>query len=296
MSGLSPVGVKRKYALYLVFLNVAGILLSAQLTWNHFSGVNPSFCEYGSHVSCVSVQSSVWGFILGVPAAYFGLVYFVVGLGLAIYVASPRTDDADIAAGTLMHVVVGLVSVAYFVYGEYCLGVVCPMCTLVHLVIVVSLYFARKVQVLRFPTFSLSPLAVLRLAWALRIWLLVTVLFVGLPIIALHVMNAPEPSPYSQKQLQQLASCVSSRRMTLYVKADCPYCAKQKDMFGPAIEHLKVVECASFDDPNCPGVHVFPFWVKLPRSAYEDEFKKGGLISIQEISEISKCAIQPDEL
>jgi uncharacterized membrane protein/glutaredoxin len=274
-----------------VFLNVAGLLLSIQLLVNHFSGVDPTFCEFGAHVSCMSVQRSPWGFVLGVPLAYFGCVYFVLGLCLSIFLASPRTDDREIAAGSYVLVLIGLLSVAYFVFGEYQLGVICPFCTLVHLLIFATLYFARKVCLLRFPTFSLTPIALLRLVWDLRVWVLIGILLVGLPVISLYVINAPAPSPYSDEQLEQFGKCLTLRRATMYSKPDCPYCTKQKVMLGAGMKHIQLVECVQENDCSDVKIYAFPTWIKMPRSAYEEEIRKGGMQSIEKLAALTRCTI-----
>ncbi len=290
---VSADGLKRKLGLYLVIFHVVGLLLSIQLTFNHFSGEKPKFCEFGQYVSCMEVQKSEWGLVLGVPAAYFGCVYFVIGLAMSIFIASPRSDDREIAAGLFVLTILGLCSVFYFVFAEYQLGVICPFCTLVHAVIVVTIFLASKVCSLRFPTFRLSPFGVLRLAWDLRIWILVGILFIGLPIIVLHVMQAPESSPYTSEQLVPFGKCLTSRRVTLYTKPNCPYCTKQKVLLGAAFEHMLVKDC--LQDTDCPNIYAYPTFVKLPRSAYEEESKKGGLQAIEELSSWTRCPIEREK-
>lgn len=109
---------KRSLATYAVVLQLVGLLLSAQLLANHYTASHPAVCEMGRYVSCAAVQNSPWAFFLGVPLAFFGLVFFVIAFAMALYLAAPREDDADIAAAFAVFQGLGLLSVGYFVVGE----------------------------------------------------------------------------------------------------------------------------------------------------------------------------------
>jgi uncharacterized membrane protein len=297
-SGLSD-GVKRKMAVYFVIIHVVGLLLSIQLTANHFGGTTPQICEFGKYVSCRTVQKSPWAFFLGVPLAYFGIVYFLLGLCMGIFLASPRTDDGEIAAGLVALVVIGLVSVVYFVVGEYSLGAICPLCTAVHILIVASLFFALKIRAIRNPTWSLMPMSLFRLAWDLRTWVLIGILLVGVPIVSVHLLRAEESSPYSDEQLVEFGKCLASRRMTLYSAKGCTHCLNQKKLLGAGLQHVPLVECESADDEKCKRANIsaFPTWVKIARSGYESDQTRKGVMDIEELARFTSCTIKSkDEL
>jgi uncharacterized membrane protein/glutaredoxin len=290
----AAVARKRTLATYSVVLQVVGLLLSIQLFANHFSAA-PALCEMGKYVSCATVQRSSWAFVLGVPLAFHGIVFFVLGLAMAVYLAAPREDDAEVAAAFLVYQAIGLLSVAYFVAGEIALGALCPLCTAVHAVVLATLPLALRISRLRYPTFSPSPAALLRLAWAMRTWVLVAVLLVGTPTVALHVLRAPD-RVYSDGQLQEFGRCLAKQRMTLYTRDDCPFCTKQKELLGVAVDALKVVACADGNMEACEAqkVYGFPTWIKKSNSAYVRDIVAGGLQSIAQLSDLSGCKIKAE--
>ncbi len=285
---------KRTLATYAVVLQIVGLLLSIQLFANHFSAA-PAVCEMGKYVSCAAVQNSPWAFVLGVPLAFHGIVFFVLGFALALYLAGPREDDAEVAAAFAVYQAVGLLSVAYFVAGELALGALCPLCTAVHVVVIVSLVLAVRIARLRNPQFRPSPAGLARLAWAMRTWLLVALLLVGTPTVALHVMRAPD-RVYSDGQLREFGRCLAKQRLTLFTKSDCPYCTKQKELLGVAAEALAVVECGEGKMEPCEAhnIYAYPTWIKRSTSAYVRDLVSGGLQTISQLSDISGCTIKPE--
>ncbi len=291
----ASVARRRTLATYTVVLHVVGLLLSVQLFANHFSASRPAVCEMGKYVSCATVQNSRWGFLLGVPVAFHGIVFFLIGFAFAIYLAGPREDDRDVAAAYAVYQVIGLLSVVYFIVGEVVLGAVCPLCTGVHIIVLLNLFLSLKIVRLRAPTFSPTPASLVRLAWSMRIWLLVAVLVAGTPVLTMYVLQAPDKI-YSDAQLSDFGKCLAKQRMTLYMKPDCPYCIKQKELLGPATKLIAHVECTDSTMAACEAekIYAFPTWVKKSNSAYIRDIVSGGLQTISQLSEITGCKIKPE--
>lgn len=288
-------GRKRALAVYAVVLQVAGLLLSVQLLANHFTSSRPAMCEMGRYVSCAAVQNSAWAFVFGVPVAFFGVVFFLLGLGMAVFLASPREDDAEVAAAFAVLQGLGLLSVGYLVAGEVALGALCPLCTAVHAAILASLWLSLRVVRLRNPRFRPSPAGMLRLAWAVRTWVLVAVLLAGTPLLAAHLLREPDRL-YSDAQLVAFGKCLATQRVTFFSKADCSVCARQRELLGPATAHFPVVECGEETREQCKAhkVWAFPSWLRRSTSAYVRDSLATGLRSIPDIAELSGCKIEPE--
>jgi hypothetical protein len=68
-------------------------------------------------------------------------------------------------------------------------------------------------------------------------------------------------------ELATLASCLKSRGVVFYGAFWCPYCQKQKALFGDAANLLPYVECSTPDGrgqtPICiqQGIRKYPTWV-----------------------------------
>ena len=89
----------------LAALSVAGLLMSAYLTWVHFLGVSP-LCLTGSG-GCEAVQTSRYAEIFGVPVAVLGLAGYA-GLLLSALLRGE--------VGALLGLFIALVSVLFSAY------------------------------------------------------------------------------------------------------------------------------------------------------------------------------------
>ncbi|NUO35455.1 MAG: Vitamin K epoxide reductase, partial [Dermatophilaceae bacterium] len=56
-------------------LSVLGLLVSAYLTFEHFTANSTLACSIGGVVDCAKVTSSPWSTFMGVPVALLGLVF-----------------------------------------------------------------------------------------------------------------------------------------------------------------------------------------------------------------------------
>jgi uncharacterized membrane protein len=117
----APLGGQRALRVGLGALAVVGLLISAYLTWVHYTGVAP-VCVGGSG-GCETVQTSSYATIFGVPVAVIGLVGYT-GLLLS---ASLR-GELGVYLGFLV-ALVGTLFSAYLTYLElFVIHAVCEWC------------------------------------------------------------------------------------------------------------------------------------------------------------------------
>ncbi|HUG05086.1 MAG TPA: vitamin K epoxide reductase family protein [Candidatus Limnocylindria bacterium] len=111
---------------------VAGIgtLVSAYLTWVHYSGDLALCTGFGG---CEAVQTSRFSMVGVVPVALIGLAGFIAILTVALL--RLRDDTPDWAEATLFGLsLAATLYVAYLTYIElFVLGAVCPWCVAVAL-------------------------------------------------------------------------------------------------------------------------------------------------------------------
>jgi uncharacterized membrane protein len=114
-------------------LCVLGLIDSGYQTYTHFTATGLLGCSAKAD-ACVVVQSSPYAYVLGIPVAVLGLVFYACMLVLC----SPqawRSRQPAIAWLRLVSAVVGVVFVLYLVYCEVIrLGRICPYCTSVHVI------------------------------------------------------------------------------------------------------------------------------------------------------------------
>ena len=117
---------------------LAGLGLAAFLTWGHYFDQaaitkSCSAVEVSSVINCGAVTTSAESVIFGLPVALYGLVYFLVMLGLCLPRAW-RSRSRLVAFARLAASVVGMGFVLYLVAVEFLIvHHICIYCTGVHL-------------------------------------------------------------------------------------------------------------------------------------------------------------------
>lgn len=116
---------------------VVGLLVSAWLTFEHYSTEVTLACPAGEAFDCVKVTQSPWSSFLGMPVALLGLGYFVVTVALTLP-AVWRRSDRRLDLIRLAWTGVGVAFVAYLVWAEVArIHSICLWCTAVHVATVV---------------------------------------------------------------------------------------------------------------------------------------------------------------
>jgi uncharacterized membrane protein len=140
-------GRRDQGALALVAAAVAGMLVSTYLVVVHYTAI-PLVCTTGGVVDCAAVTSSSFSVVPGtsVPVAILGIVWFAASGGLALVAALAAwrrlPEPAWLRSAHVIWAVAGLGSVLYLVFGEISLRRICEWCTVVHLLVFLSLLVA----------------------------------------------------------------------------------------------------------------------------------------------------------
>ena len=115
-------------------LSVAGLAVSAYLTFEHFTDNSTLACSVGGVVDCAKVTTSAWSYVLGIPVAVLGLLFFVVTTALCLPRAW-RSSAAWLDPTRLGWLTVGLGMALYLVWAElYRIHAICLWCTAVHVI------------------------------------------------------------------------------------------------------------------------------------------------------------------
>lgn len=112
-------------------LTIAGLLVSAYLTFEHFTGSATLACSDNGTVNCLKVTTSKWSEIAGVPVAVAGLAFFAA---MALLCA-PTRFTRDLGLLRVIGAVVGIAMVLWLVYVElFEVDAICLWCTGVHVI------------------------------------------------------------------------------------------------------------------------------------------------------------------
>ncbi|GAA1691905.1 hypothetical protein GCM10009745_41610 [Kribbella yunnanensis] len=113
-------------------VSALGVLVSAYLTYEHFTAGTTLACPETGVVNCMKVTSSKYSELFGVPVAVLGLLFFI-GMVVLSLPALWRTASPWPARARLAGVVVGVVFVLYLVWAElFRINAICLWCTVVH--------------------------------------------------------------------------------------------------------------------------------------------------------------------
>lgn len=114
-------------------LSLVGLAAAAYLTFEHLTENASLFCPTGGpSSSCLTVTTSRWSTLLGIPVAYLGLAFFLAMTLLCLpkvwRMPDPRIDLVRLGA-----LLVGLVMALYLIWAElFRIHAICTWCTVVH--------------------------------------------------------------------------------------------------------------------------------------------------------------------
>ncbi|MEZ4767044.1 MAG: vitamin K epoxide reductase family protein [Caldilineales bacterium] len=130
-----------------LILSVAGIGIAGYLTYVKLFAIAPYCAGVGN---CEAVQTSVYAELLGVPVAIWGLLTYIVLLGLVLVKRSDWRDLGRPAGMAVFFVtLIGVIFSAYLTYLEIAvIHAICPWCvasavvmTALFIVSVVEMFF-----------------------------------------------------------------------------------------------------------------------------------------------------------
>ena len=120
-------------------LSGLGLLLSAYLTFEHFTQNGTLACAENATINCQKVTESQWSSFLGIPVALLGLLFFVAMVVLCLP-STYRRDARALDVARVAGCAVGLAFALYLVFAELDhVHAICLWCTAVHVVTFVLL-------------------------------------------------------------------------------------------------------------------------------------------------------------
>ena len=127
---------KESLIIGLLILTLLGLATSLYLVYNHYyPRLQGGICDITAAVSCTVVNSGIYSTIAGIPVAMYGVLWFLI-LGTFSWKSE---QDKKAIPKLLGWNILGMVFVIYFIYIEYVLDTICPFCTVVHILVLLSL-------------------------------------------------------------------------------------------------------------------------------------------------------------
>jgi len=271
--------VQKKVVVAIILLSIIGFITSMYLVQNHYSAKDNAICDFSATISCSAVSASQFSELFRVPVAIFGALWFVVLIALSWHVM--KKDDS-VLIGIPAWNVLGILFVIYFIVAEVLLKSLCPFCTLVHIIIIITfilsvfLYHKQETK----PDRS-------DLKKKLRPWLIGIIILNLIPLILFNVLM------YEDTAHEDFAQCLTDEGVTLYSSEFCSVCKRQKDLFGESYRNLNVIECSPQGENAQPElcqdkkIKATPTW--MVEKDGEVVKKQIGFMTVEELRAFSGC-------
>jgi uncharacterized membrane protein len=112
----------RALRITMVVLGTIGLGVAGYLTYVHYSGAVPLCGKNGG--SCLTVQTSTWSKLAGVPVPVLGLIGYV---SILVSLLVPQSENARLA--TMAFAIIGFLFSAYLTYRElFSIHAICEWC------------------------------------------------------------------------------------------------------------------------------------------------------------------------
>ncbi len=209
----------------IIFISV-GIFSSLYLTYDHYSNTS-SACDFSATISCSLVNSSIYSDIIHIPAALLGLLWF----SFTLIMMKKITTHKKYLGSFLVWNTLGLISIFYFLWAEIKLNALCPVCTIVHVLIIILFIISLFLYLPHRPEIGLSA-SILQIKW----WLIG-----GLIIILL--LSYLFQGQQAQQERTSLAQCLTQNGVRMYGSYTCSHCLREKQLFGDAFKFINYIEC-----------------------------------------------------
>jgi uncharacterized membrane protein len=253
----------------LLAISIAGMLLTAYLTYTSWMGQSVRGCSAGS--GCDVVLTSRWATTFGLPTAFWG---FFAYAGIAAIAFIKRADKHWRYAWTA-----ALVGAAYSVYlttiSLTILHATCPYCLTSLTLMIGTLALTTYQRPADLKRFSWRPLLIRKISVA------------AIFVFTLHLYQGVEPPPPDDPRARPLAEHLTSMGAKFYGASWCDHCQRQKKYFGDAADLLPFVECKP-GGSNAPvtipcrdqGITTYPTWIIKDR-------RIEGALTLSELADLS---------
>jgi uncharacterized membrane protein len=272
-AGAAPAGGPHPLDNWLLGLVLAGIALTAYLTFVAWFGEHPAYC--GAESDCGLVQQSRWSTLLGVPIALWGLLTYAL---LARLVWRLRTRPSSWRMALTIATVGAGVSWYLTVVSVFVIEAVCVYC-LASFGIINALLVLLLVR---------RPAHMPEHEWAISLPGPLGSAVVVVFALFLHFSGLFDPAAGPEKPyLKALAIHLQDSGARFYGTYWCPACQQQKALFEASVDRLPYVECTPGGRKSAYNfaciandIQDFPTWIV-------DGRRLTGVISVRELAAMS---------
>jgi len=258
----------------ILILSVIGFLVSAYLTYLHYTEGHAAFCTEGS--DCDVVRQSSYSTILGIPVALLGAVGYVLIFWFTYVSLARKTRWLLLYTISLA----GFVFSAYLTYLElFVINAICFYCIVSAVIMTIIFIMLAYSKSELYPKLSALKTAVLTIC-------VLVVVIIGSSAFQSDPLDFADGAGTASGFQLGLAKHLRAKGAVMYGSYKCPHCNAQKALFGDAAKYMVYVECDPQGKDAKPtvcfsrGIVHYPTW-EIGGRYYE------GAKSLQELSQLS---------
>ncbi|MBI2665085.1 hypothetical protein HYX12_00505 [Candidatus Woesearchaeota archaeon] len=263
----------------IIIISIIGFITSAYLVQQHyFPPTSGSWCDVNNAISCSSAIASSYSLFLGVPVAVWSGIWFIFLMALAWM---SMQKQGELTTFMLSWLILGFLFVIYMVIAEMILRVLCPLCTILHIIIVIALALGVMLhKALENPEHK----SFLKVPQSWFQWVLIV------NVVALIFFNLVSPQ---EQNYDQLAQCMTEKGVVMYSSFRCGVCIKSEEMLGESMKYINRVECHPQGENSQAGlcrqkdITGTPTWILEPNGK---EVKRNvGFLDVDQLRRFSGC-------
>lgn len=274
---------KNKYETFLNviwWLSFIGVITSLYLVKNHYAPpTSGALCDFGESISCSLVNTSIYSEFFSVPVALLGAVWFL----FLIWMCWKALKQPEQIPSILAWNVLGILFVIYLIIAEIILRSICPFCTLLHIIIIITSILSYYLYKHQDPKPHHKDVQK-----TIRRWIIWSIAIYGLIFLVFILW------PSDQGNYDPLAQCLTEKGVVMYSSFRCGVCARTKAMLGSSFQYINEIECHP-QGPNAQtqlcvekNIEGTPTWAI--NDAKGTEMKRNtGFLSIEQLREFSGC-------
>lgn len=222
--------MRKNILILIIVLGIIGLLTSVYLIKSHYTPpIEGALCDLGETVSCSVVNTSIYSELFNVSVAVLGVIWFVV---LLFMCRSVLKKDKVVVALMLGWSVIGALFVVYMIIAEIILQALCPACTVVHVVVFITLLLSAAIYKAEKRKLKFQVLLERAKPW------IGSIIFIN--IIPILIFNLPSSDTGNH---DALAQCLTEKGMRMYSSIYCASCRSQEKSFGESFQYIDNVEC-----------------------------------------------------
>ncbi len=267
---------------FIIILSIVGIATSIYLVQNHYAPpTEGALCDFGETISCSLVNTSVFSELFNVPVALFGALWFII----LIFMSWKAMKKDKLIPIILGWSILGILFVIYMIIAEIILKAICLFCTLVHIIVLITLILSillYKAQKIRLNLKSIIKTA--------KPWIIGIIIINLIPVVYFNLPSG------EKKNYDALAKCMTANGVDMYSSFRCGVCAKVKDMFGDSFQYVNEIEChpkgPNPETERCLKMDIkkTPTWV-LEKDGVEIK-RAVGFLSAEALAEFADCPLE----